>query len=96
MENISRKQDADKTARNEDYQQLKEIKESLQQVNSNINELLGKHQSVCANDADAVKSLQINTVEKYTYFPTKHIERDLSKFLIVSNPKKLPNIIEIK
>ena len=96
MDNISRKQDADKTARNEDYQQLEEIKESLKQVNSTINELLEKNQSVCASYADAVKNLQTNTVEKAAEPPTKRIERDLTKILIVSNTKKLANSIEIK
>ena len=96
MDNISRKQDANETARIEDYQQFKEIKESLPQVNSTINELWEKNESVCANYADAVKNLQINTVEKPTDPPTKRIERDRTKTLIVSNSKKLTNSIEIE
>ena len=47
VDSINRKQEADQTARNEDYQQLKVIKESLKQVNSTIKELLKKNQSIC-------------------------------------------------
>ena len=96
VDNISRKQDANETARMEDYQQLKEIKESLQQMNSTINEFWEKNQPVYANYADAVKNVQINTVEKPTDSPTKRIECDLTKILIVSNSKKLTNSIEMK
>ena len=39
VDNISRKQDVDKSAPDEDYHQLKKIKESLQQMSSNINEV---------------------------------------------------------
>ena len=55
-----------------------------------------KIQYLCANYTDAVKNLQIDKVEKATDPPTKPIERDLTKILIVSNPKKLTNSIEIK
>ena len=96
VDKISRKQDANETARIEDYQQLIEIKDSLQQVNSTINELWGKNQSVCGKYADAVKNLQINTVEKSRDPPTKRIEHDLTKILIVSNSKKLTKSIKTK
>ena len=62
VDNISKKQDADKTARDDDNQPLKEIKKSLQQVIWNINELLGKNgknHSVCAYYADAVKNCKL-------------------------------------
>ena len=40
--------------------------------------------------------MQINAVKKARDPPTKHIERDLTKILIVSNSKKLTNSIETK
>ena len=55
-----------------------------------------KNQSVCAYYADAVKNLRINTLEEATDPPTKRIEHNLTKILIVSNSKKLTNSIEIK
>ena len=65
-------------------------------MNSTINEPAEKNQLVCANFADAVKNLLINTVEKAMSPPTTRFERDLTEILIVSNSKKLTNKIETK